>query len=302
MGAIHLDKAAWWLQGGRVDLEELEGGVVMISMSTRLTRSFPMIVTAYLVGDVLIDTGFAHVSHLLGERLSSTRISAICCTHNHEDHTGGCASLSRRWGCSVYLRHAEARWGEGVSRMRPYRHIFWGAPEPYHPLEMPEEVTSERCRLRVIPTPGHSRTHVAFLDEATGTVFTGDLFVSAGVSAVMTHENPYQLIESLRRVAAEEPSLMLSGHGLRITHPSEVIRRKADRIESAAEKVVELHRRGVGVQEILRRIFPQGAAKDRFSQWMTEGEFSRPNFVRACLVHRPDHLRTTAPSTDDLRL
>ncbi len=79
---------------------------------------------------------------------------------------------------------------------------------------MPDEIRGSERSLRALPAPGHSITHVALWEEATGTVFTGDLFIAPGASAVMTQENPYDLVESLRRVAAVEPRLMLTGHGL----------------------------------------------------------------------------------------
>lgn len=276
-----------WLQQGSVGLEELGGGISRVRMSTRLTRSFGLEASAFLVDDILVDTGFAHVRELVVRRLADRTIRAICCTHNHEDHTASCAALSRAQGCPVFLRRAEAKWDEGVARMRPYRRRFWGPVEPYEAEEMPPEVRTERRGLRAIPTPGHSQTHTVFLDERTGAAFTGDLYVSAGASAVMTHENPYESIASLRRVAGLEPSRMLTGHGLDVEAPAELLRRKADRLEEAAALVVELHGRGAGLREILRRVFPRGAAKSHFMDWMTGGEFTRRNFLRACLIHRP---------------
>jgi hypothetical protein len=111
------------------------------------------------------------------------------------------------------------------------------------------------------------------------------LFIARGVSAVMTHENPFESVASLRRVAALEPRVMLTGHGDVVDAPAGPLRDKADRIEDAAAAVIDLHARGWSTAAILRDVFPRGAAKDRLSAWMTEGEFSRANFVRACLIH-----------------
>jgi glyoxylase-like metal-dependent hydrolase (beta-lactamase superfamily II) len=270
---------------GRVEIEDLGHGVSCIHMSDRVTRAFKMETCAFLVDDVLIDTGFAYVRKPLVDALAGCAISAICCTHNHEDHTANCAALARAHGCPVYLRRASALWEEGVGRMRPYRRRVWGAVERFTPEEMPDVIHANGRSIVAVPTPGHSQTHTAFFDEASGFVFSGDLFIARGVSAVMTHENPFESVASLRRVAALEPRVMLTGHGDVVDAPAGPLRDKADRIEDAAAAVIDLHARGWSTAAILRDVFPRGAAKDRLSAWMTEGEFSRANFVRACLIH-----------------
>jgi len=134
-----------------------------------------------------------------------------------------------------------------------------------------------------LPAPGHSETHVALWEEATGTVFTGDLFVSPGASAVLVQENPYDLVESLRRVAAVEPRLILTGHGLMLANPALRLRIKADRVEGAAARAVDLHHAGMAERDIVRDIFPTGNRRDRFVEALTQGEFSRLNFIRAAV-------------------
>ena len=242
-------------------------------------------VSAYLVGSLLVDTGFAHVRRRVLGVLDGTRIAAVCCTHSHEDHTGNCGALSAIHGCPVYLRNADRRWDEGVSHLKPYRAWWWGPSKPYEAEEMPEEITDGARALRALPAPGHSETHVALWEEATGTVFTGDLYIAPGASAVMEHENPYELAASLRRVAAAEPRLMLTGHGIAIADPVPRLLAKADRIEMAAAEAVELKHQGVGDRTIVRRVFPRGSFKDRFLEGLTQGEFARVNFVRAAVRH-----------------
>lgn len=245
-------------------------------------------VSAYLVGDLLVDTGFAHVREQVLNALEGPAIRAICCTHNHEDHTGNCQPLAERHGCPAYLRNHELRWCEGVRRLKPYRTWFWGSPGWLPVEEMPDEIRGSRRSLRALPAPGHSETHVVLWEEATGTVFTGDLFIAPGASAVMTQENPYDLVDSLRRVAAIEPRLMLTGHGLVVENPSSRLRAKADQIEGAAARAVELHRRGVRDRRIVPEVFRGGQRRDRWIELLTQGEFSRINFVRAAVLHAPD--------------
>jgi glyoxylase-like metal-dependent hydrolase (beta-lactamase superfamily II) len=248
-----------------------------------------MHVSAYLVDGVLIDTGFAYVREPLVRVLDGHTIDAICCTHSHEDHTGNAAVLAADRGCQVYLRNPQLLWEEGVRRLAPYRRFWWGAVEPFAPVEMPDEIETGGRVLRVIPTPGHSQTHVALFEEETGDVFTGDLFVSPGATAVLIWGDPWQEARSLRRVAALEPRRMLTGHGRIVEEPGRALELRAERIEKAARKAVRLSEEGVPPRTIVRRVFPKGRLKDRLFEWLTSREFSRLNFVRRAVRLGPDH-------------
>jgi hypothetical protein len=118
-------------------------------------------------------------------------------------------------------------------------------------------------------------------------VFTGDLFVSPGATAVLIWANPWDEAESLRRVAALHPRRMLTGHGLIVDDPVELLELKADRIEAAAKRAVEMAADGVPPRTIVRTVFPKGRGKDRFLEFLTSRQFSRLNFVRAAVRLAP---------------
>ena len=256
-------------------------------MTSLGTWSLGLEVTAYLVGDMLLDTGFSYVREPLLSELEDRSIHLICCSHSHEDHTGNAAAIATAHGCPIYLRHADALWEEGVRSLAPYRRAWWGSIEPFMAQEMPEVVESGGRRLEVVPAPGHARTQVAFFEASTGDVFTGDLVISPGAAAVLTWGDPWREAESLRRVAALRPRRILTGHGLLMEDPVPFLERKARRIEDAARKSVELTRDGVAPREIVTEVFPRGTFKDRFFEWLTSREFSRLNFVRAAVRHAP---------------
>jgi len=272
----------------RVRVENAGGGVTRIWMPSIGTRLLGMEVNAYLVGDILIDTGYSYVREPLLAALEDREINLVCCTHGHEDHTGNCAAVAAAHQCAVYLRHPEARWEPGELPLKPYRRLWWGQVEDFSAQGMPEVVESGGRRLDVVPTPGHSRTQVAFYEAATGDVFTGDLFVSPGATAVLIWEDPWTAAASLRRVAALEPIRMLTGHGLVIDNPAPLLETKAERIEEAARLSVELTAKGLAPRQIVQKVFPNGQRKDRFFEWLTSREFSRLNFVLAAVRHAPE--------------
>jgi len=278
------------LQGARVRLDDVGDNVTRIRMLSLGARLLGFEVDAYLVGNILIDTGFPYVRGPLLAALEERDIRVVCCTHNHEDHTGNCAAIAAAHDSPVYLRHAEALWEEGVGTLAPYRRLWWGPVEPFEPQEMPEVVEVGDRRLQTVPASGHSQTQVAFYEEATGDVFTGDLFVSAGAAAVLIWEDPWAAVAALRRVAVLEPRRMLTAHGLIADNPASILELKADRIEEAARRSVELTAEGLPPRQVVRRVFANGAAKDRFFEWMTSREFSRLNFVVAAVRHAPEGL------------
>jgi glyoxylase-like metal-dependent hydrolase (beta-lactamase superfamily II) len=248
-------------------------------------------VSTYLVGDMLVDTGFSYGRDALLAALGGREINLVACTHNHEDHTGNCAAISAAHGnCPIYLHNAAALWGEGVRHLAPYRMAWWGAVDPFMAEEIPDVLESGGRRFEVVPAPGHSSTQVAFFEETTGDVFTGDLFISNGAAAILSWGNPWLEVSSLRCVAALKPRRMLTGHGLIVDDPAPLLETKAVRVEDAARQAVTLSGEGLPPREVVRRVFPKGGSKDRFFEWLTSREFSRLNFVLAAVEHAPDTL------------
>jgi len=84
---------------------------------------------------------------------------------------------------------------------------------------------------------------------------------------------------------------MLTGHGLVVDDPARKLREKADLVEEAAGRVRELHARGAPMAAIERALFRNGRRWERFTALLTNGQFSRLNFVRACLEKSPDCLK-----------
>ena len=107
---------------------------------------------------------------------------------------------------------------------------------------------------------------------------------------MLVTENPWAAVASLRRVAALKPRRMLTAHGLLVKDPAPLLELKAQRIENAVSKSVELMSKGIVPREVVAQVFPKGHAKDRIFEWMTSREFSRLNFVLAAVRHAPDTL------------
>jgi len=257
--------------------------VLRLTLDSPATRRLAFGACCFLVDDLLVDAGFSLACGALLDGLRGHPIEAIALTHHHEDHSGNAGTVAAERGCPIYLRAPEQRFTEGLARLPAYRRFHWGVPAPYEALAMPAELRTAQRRLRCLPSPGHSATHSLLFDEVEGLLFSGDLFISRGASALMSHEDPMAIAGSLRLAAALEPRLMLTGHGLRLEQPTPALLHKAEAIEDAARQVIELHERGRTVRHIRDRVFPRGAAADLGHRLLTRGEFCRANFVRAVL-------------------
>lgn len=271
------------LLDAKATLRPLAPGVKQLTLSTRMTLGLGMLVTPYLVGSVLIDTGFSIVGDMVHAALAEERIDVICCTHQHEDHTGNAGPLALERRCPLYMYRPELRWSEGVTRHYPYRSLVWGSPHPYSPQPIPERIDAGQTTLRRVLATGHSATQVALLDEEMGWIYISDLYISGGVAPVMPQEAPREQVASLRRVAALEPERMLNGHGGVWDQPAQRLRVKADRIEEKMAEVLSLHDQGLDENAIYARVFPGTWREETLWRGLTTGEFSRHNFVRACL-------------------
>ena len=143
----------------RLRIEALEPGVHRIRMRSWRGALVGYDVSAYLLGDVLIDTGFARGGRALLAAVEAIRPRGVVVTHWHEDHAGNAPALAAS-GLPMAM-HAES---EALLRARPairfYRRAVWGrtarlrAPlEPFDPAP-----------LVLIETPGHSSDHLAVWD------------------------------------------------------------------------------------------------------------------------------------------
>lgn len=146
----------------------------------------------------LIETGPAttveHVVEGIREAgLDPTDLQAVAVTHIHLDHAGAAGTLAQRFPhLQLYVHPVGAPHLVDPSRLMASAARLYGNELPrlfgevipvpsdrVHVLQDGEMVLLGSRRLVALDTPGHARHHHAYLDEASGDVFTGDV---AGVA------------------------------------------------------------------------------------------------------------------------
>ncbi|WP_210570123.1 MBL fold metallo-hydrolase [Streptomyces sp. GESEQ-4] len=203
-------------------------------------------------GIVMIDGGWAipEARKALEEAMAAIGrdlgdISHILVTHIHRDHYTNAVELRRLLGSRVYLGAGERPGLEMLDRLRSdepagsletlrragageladriqamdhggYDPSVWEAPDRWLAAETLRFGDRE---LHVVPTPGHTKGHVVFLDEQRGLLFSGDhvlphITPSIGFELAEPGGRPLaDYLDSLRLMSRYADARLLPAHG-----------------------------------------------------------------------------------------
>jgi glyoxylase-like metal-dependent hydrolase (beta-lactamase superfamily II) len=248
------------------------GDVTRWRMASAAGRAVGYDASAYVYRGVMIDTGFHHARGALSAALSSAAIRGVVITHWHEDHAGNAALLAGR-GVPILVR-ADT---EAMLRTRPsmklYRHLIWGRP----PALRGDVARFECDEVECIHTPGHSEDHQIVWFPETRTLFSGDLWLGVRSRILNEAEDPYRIIDSLRRTAALGPERMFDAHRGSVTKPADALLARADWLAETVHEIARQVAAGRRDQAIVKELLggEESAAVVSF------GEYSRRNLVRA---------------------
>lgn len=198
------------------------------------------LVNAYLVrepdGFTLVDSMIPGSAQGIidAARRAGEEIRRLAFTHGHLDHIGSLDALKETLGDTV-----EVLIPEGDAAI-----LAGEAPTPKGSWKRPRTTPDVRLKagdrvgsLEVVPAPGHTPGHVAFLDTRDRAVIAGDVFVSIGGLAVSNHFHlpfpfaamatcdPAADLESAKRVRELAPSVLVVGHGGPVREPASAIDR-----------------------------------------------------------------------------
>jgi hydroxyacylglutathione hydrolase len=188
-------------------------------------------VNAYVIGDVLVDTGMRTSAKAIKEALGSHELSAIALTHAHGDHGGSARKLAKEFGLPVWVGTADreaAETGKVVAKSpynKPPLSVIAGAMGNMPSVSIARDLREGddlTAGFTVLDTPGHSPGHVSFWRASDRVLVCGDVFFNMNLLTSVPGlrqppgpltVDPAENRRSERRLAALEPAVAGFGHG-----------------------------------------------------------------------------------------
>ncbi|MEW2294288.1 MBL fold metallo-hydrolase [Streptomyces sp. NPDC006743] len=171
----------------------------------------------WIVGDdheaIVIDA--AHDAEAIAAALGERRLTAIVCTHAHNDHVNAAPALADLTGAMIWLHRDDLPlWRMTHPGREPDEHLLDG-----------QVIETAGADLKVLHTPGHAPGAVCLHDPGLGVVFTGDTLFQGGPGATgRSYSHFPTIIDSIRdRLLTLPPGTkVLTGHGEGTTIGAEV--------------------------------------------------------------------------------
>ncbi|MGI8558431.1 MAG: MBL fold metallo-hydrolase [Solirubrobacteraceae bacterium] len=195
-------------------------------------------INVYLLGDVVVDASTRHAARRILRQVRGLPVAAHALTHAHPDHQGASHELCETLGVPLWCADGDVAAMEhegGVRQAQPAKLInrlidaAWSGPP--HPVARRLREGDEVAGFTVLETPGHSLGHVSYWRERDRVLVCGDVLNGMNLltSVPGLHEpprvftpDPARNRESIRRLAALEPSLLCFGHGPPMRDPGQL--------------------------------------------------------------------------------
>lgn len=184
-------------------------------------------VNAYLVGDVLVDTGLRTSAGRIRSALGGRALRAIALTHAHGDHGGSARALNAPVWVGARDRAATESGKAEVKAPfdKPGVSVIAGALGNFPAVPVARELHEGdelAAGFTVIDAPGHSPGHVAFWRESDRVLICGDVFFNMHILTTIPGLrqppgpftfDPAENRKSERKLARLEPAVAGFGHG-----------------------------------------------------------------------------------------
>ncbi|WP_253271201.1 MBL fold metallo-hydrolase [Sporosarcina sp. D27] len=228
-------------------------GVTCVEMRNPLIGK----VFAFLTDGMLIDTGPANLEDELARFYENALFDQVVLTHHHEDHTGMAPWIRENRNVPIYIHPLGIGMCSEDSPYPAYRKKTWGLRRSFNALPLNDTIRSETKKWEVIHTPGHAEDQIVLFDNETGTLFSGDLYVSRKTKLIMASESVPRIMTSLRNILTYDVGSMFCCHAGYVHDGKAKLTQKLEYLEDLYAEVEKLHSQGMSPYEIDKTLFPK---------------------------------------------
>lgn len=239
-------------------------------------------VYTFLVDGMLIDTGSKSMENEIIPFYDNHSFDFVTLTHSHEDHSGTAPWIQENRNVPIYIHPKGIEICTQAYPYPEYRQITWGKREGFNAFPLGDTIQSLNREWKVIYTPGHADDHISLIDEETGTVFSGDLFVAPETKIIMKNESIPVIMDSIRTLLSYDFDSMFCCHAGYVENGKEMLKKKLDYLENLCGEVKNLHNKGLPIEEINNKLFPRKYGLISVS----EGEWDSLHIVSSILADK----------------
>jgi len=181
----------------------------------------------YVVGKraevAVIDPGPLDDEHMVAllAAIGNARLTAICCTHTHRDHSPAAAPLAAKTGAPVIGCAPLALADEGPRSDAAFDATY----RPDRVLADGESISGPGWTLTALATPGHTSNHLCFALEESGALFTGDHVMGWSTTVVAPPDGDMAAyMRSLQKLHDREDRVYYPAHGPAVAKPRQLVR------------------------------------------------------------------------------
>lgn len=186
---------------------------------------FTRFFSAYLVGDVLVDSGTRFAGGIVLRAVRKHDVRAHALTHVHPDHSGSSRRICEQLGVPLWCGEADADAIEQGRSNYPddlFHNLFGLLQGPGMRVERRLREGDELAAGFVaVETPGHAPGHLSFWRESDRTLLAGEIVWNYGLERLPLLRLPLGVFRgdaggirrSARKLAALEPACVLFSHG-----------------------------------------------------------------------------------------
>lgn len=257
----------------------------------RFERPLGEPVNVFRIGRVVLDSGHPSQPTLEWFSARAAEIDRVLLTHAHIDHVGASVSLPALAetphtvleGVPAQLSRLEQTYAtlservaaDGGDEQEQSVASELGTTSPFQDVTVSrvvapdEQISIGDGSLDVVHTPGHEERHASFHEPDSGVVFVGDGVSPDARFGVGVYESSIRgYLDTLDRLAALEPTVLVPSHGEPITSPAAHIaecRRQVTALaDDIARHVEQSDPAGITLESVVDSVFsPDGG----FSSW-----------------------------------